>query len=317
MNFLESALKPKTSLWFYILTIIVALVAANLIGVIPMTVVMFYKAYQIGMAPIDALQNMSNWSAFGMSSNLYLLLMLIPFTVALIVMLPLFKAFNRRSFSEIINGTKSIRWARIGWGAGVWGIVSLAALSVGYIIEPENMVLQFDASAFFVLMLITIVFIPIQTTFEEVAFRGYLAQGIAGATRSRIWALIIPSIIFGLMHSMNPEVAKYGFALMMPQYIFYGLLFGAIAILDDGIELSMGIHAANNVFLSLFLTHSDSALQTNAVFRALDVDPVTSLFELLVLGVLVFIFFYKKYKWNFNILSKKVEIESSNDNESI
>ena len=69
------------------------------------------------------------------------------------------------------------------------------------------------------------------------------------------------------MHVMNPEIKEFGFLTMMPQYISFGLLFGIISVLDNGIELAIGAHAANNIFLSIFVTQKSSTLQTVAMFE--------------------------------------------------
>ena len=79
---------------------------------------------------------------------------------------------------------------------------------------------------------------------------------------------MMTSVLFGLMHAFNPEVEEFGFFTMMPQYILFGLIFGIVTILDDGIEAAIGAHAANNIFLCIMVTHNSSALQTPAVYRA-------------------------------------------------
>lgn len=94
---------------------------------------------------------------------------------------------------------------------------------------------------------------------------------------------------------------------MMPQYISFGLIFGLISVLDDGIELAMGIHFANNAFLSLFVTHSSAAFQTTAVFEAQKVDPYWGFLTLLLSGIILIAFLYRKYNWSFSVLNKKIE----------
>ena len=73
--------------------------------------------------------------------------------------------------------------------------------------------------------------------------------------KNRWFPLIMTSILFGLMHGLNPEVKEFGLLTMMPQYILFGLIFGIITILDDGIEAAMGAHAANNIFLCIMVTN--------------------------------------------------------------
>ncbi|MDR3260880.1 MAG: CPBP family intramembrane metalloprotease, partial [Tannerella sp.] len=124
--------------------------------------------------------------------------------------------------------------------------------------------------------------------------------------KSRWLAWVIPSLIFAFLHIGNPEVAKFGFLLSMSEYLFFGLFFGLIAILDDGIELSMGMHAANNLFLSLFITHSASALQTDAVFYMKEIDPVTDLLSLIIISSIAFVFLHQKYKWRLGAMNEKL-----------
>jgi len=148
----------------------------------------------------------------------------------------------------------------------------------------------------------------LETTFEELLCRGYLAQGIGTWTKNRWLVVFIPSILFGLLHSANTEVETFGFFAAMPQYILFGLIFGFISVLDDGIELSMGVHAANNIFCCLFVTFDASSLKTPAIFyqKTENINILEDTIALLLLGLLAFIFFAKKYKWNFAVMNKKV-----------
>ncbi|HCO66551.1 MAG TPA: hypothetical protein DIT04_02185 [Dysgonomonas sp.] len=312
MNFLESAFKPKVSFWYYFLVLVLVYLVMNVIGAIPLTAVIMSKMFQ-NMHSMGDVQSLSesmkhivNPSYWEISKNLFLILMLFPFITGIIALLLFIKPFNKRHYLTIINGTKRIRWSRIAWGAAVWAGLSILYMVVEYSLNPDNFKLQFESSSFLVLFIITIFMMPIQTSCEELAFRGYFAQGIAGATGSRWLALVIPSVCFGLSHSLNPEVSAHGFGLMMSQYIFIGLLFGLVSILDDGIELALGMHAANNMFLSLFVTNPDSVLQTPAVFEQQTIYPVKELIVLIITSIIAFVIFYKKFGWNFRIMNEKV-----------
>jgi hypothetical protein len=136
---------------------------------------------------------------------------------------------------------------------------------------------------------ISILLIPFQASFEEVLFRGYLMQGFAAMLKNRWFPLVMTSILFGLMHAFNPEVKEFGFLTMMPQYILFGLIFGVITIMDDGIEAAMGAHTANNIFLCIMVTTKSSALQTPALYEQTTIYPWTEFKGLLITGV-VFIF---------------------------
>jgi hypothetical protein len=147
-------------------------------------------------------------------------------------------------------------------------------------------------------------------------FRGYLTQGIAGWTKSRWLAILIPGILFGLMHVANPEINEFGFWQAMPNYILFGLLFGLISILDDGIELAIGIHAINNIFTCLTTTYSASALQTDALFHVQHVDPASAFIPFIIICGIAVAYFAVRYKWNFKILNQKVEIQQIEETNS-
>lgn len=306
MHFLERALDNTNNFGKYVLTIVIFFLSANLIGAIPLLIVMGIQIVKMGEIPSDFLSTM-DFTLLGISQNMGLLLMLIPFAVALFFTILFVKILHSRSFSETVNGTKKVRWNRAFTGFGVWFLLMLAYLLIYYAINPDNFAIQFDIKTFLPLLLISVLFIPLQTTCEEFIFRGYLTQGVAVWTKNRWLAVIIPGILFALMHSFNPEVSEYGFWAAMPQYLIFGLIFGLTAVLDDGIELAMGMHAANNLFACLFITFDASALQTPAIFHQQTINMGLETISLTLVGILAVVFFAWKYKWNFRIMNQKVE----------
>ena len=307
MNFIERAFDRQNQWWKYLIIIIAGFFGGQLLGSIPLMVVMISKAIASGGAIAFNTENMADLTVFGISKNAGLLLLLLPFVVSLIITVWLIKVLHKRTFKETVNGTNKLRFGRIGVGFGVW-VALIAVYSIGdYLINPDNFVLQFDVAKFIPLLLISLLIIPLQTTSEEILLRGYLTQGIAALTRSRLLAIILPGVIFGLLHSFNPEVKEFGFAIAMSQYITFGLLFGLVAVMDDGIELAIGMHAANNIFMSLFVTSKSSVLQTDAVFEQLNLNPMKDALSLIVVSIIAVVYFAYKYKWDFRILTKKIE----------
>ncbi|MCL2597605.1 MAG: CPBP family intramembrane metalloprotease [Paludibacter sp.] len=312
-NFLERALEGQNQWWKYLLIFLIALFGGQLIGLIPFFIVIIAKLIFTGGIEGFNFQNLSDLSELGLSKNLSFGLTMLAPLGTLIVTIILVQAMHGRTFAETVNGTKTVRWSRTFFAFATWFVLMAIYLGIDYFWHNDNYVFQLDWGKFAVLIVLSIVLVPFQTTSEELLMRGYLAQGIGAGTHSRWWALIIPSVIFGLLHILNPEIREFGFLLAMSQYLFFGILFGLIAILDDGIELSMGLHAANNMFLVLFVTHSASALQTDALFSVKAINPVLDLISLLIIGVIVFFIFYKKYNWNFKIMNQKVETAQIND----
>ncbi len=306
MQYLERALKGPNQWWKYILVPFLTFLVQGILGMIPLIVV-------IGIAKVlndgtGDFSNMLDFKAQGIDLNLGLALMIVSFAIGLWALKAIVKSYHNRTLIEQINGTQKIRWNRSFYAAGIWGGLMLINLVIEYSLAPEDFQLNFEPITFIPLVLVALLLIPFQTTFEEVLFRGYLAQGVARWTRSRLMAAILPAVLFGLMHYANPEVKEYGFWVMMPHYIIFGVFFGLMAVLDDGIETAMGAHAANNAFIAIFVTTKSSVFQTNALFEVKDAAPTLSdLFLFILMGAILIFILGKKYNWNFSVLTQRIE----------
>jgi membrane protease YdiL (CAAX protease family) len=165
--------------------------------------------------------------------------------------------------------------------------------------SPENYEWNFNLEKFLMLALVGILLIPLQTSFEEYFFRGYLMQGLGIATKNRLFPLIFTSVVFGLLHIANPEVGKLGYGILV-YYIGTGFFLGIITLMDEGLELALGFHAANNLITALLVTANWTVFQTDSVLidlsePALGMDVFVPVF--VIFPIIVFIF-AKKYKWN-------------------
>jgi membrane protease YdiL (CAAX protease family) len=180
--------------------------------------------------------------------------------------------------------------------------------ATSYLQDPSNYEFNAPGASFWMLVLISLFLIPIQTSFEELLFRSYMLQGLGMWKPYRIIPFLVTSILFGLMHIMNPEVGEYGY-IVMSHYIGTGLLLGALVMLSDSMEFSLGMHAANNIYGSVLVGFKSSALTTDSLFycKEMKVDIPTTLFSLLLMfiyGVII----WKKYKLKpISYLFSKVE----------
>lgn len=306
MKHLERALDNQNQWWKYLLVFIAGLLAANIVGALPLLAVIMVKIMQSGGTLVPNAANMMDLSAYGISQNLGMILILVPFFIGLITLCLLFKPFHKRRYTEVMNGTQHIRWKRLIAGWFAWTILMGLALLFDYLRTPGNFEFRFDLVNVIPLFFIAVLFIPFQTAFEELTFRGYLAQGVGAWTHNRLLVILLPSLLFGLMHVLNPEIKAYGFCQIMPSYILFGLIFGLVTVLDDGIELAIGAHAANNIFGSVVVTSKASVLQTAALFEQKTVSPACETLELLVIGVVFVLILKFMYKWEFSILGKRI-----------
>ncbi|MFW5803975.1 MAG: CPBP family intramembrane glutamic endopeptidase [bacterium] len=306
MKFLERAFDNENQIWKYILVIIIGFFLGQMVGGIPLFIVMVVKITQIG-DDFQMPENVANFSAIGIDPNVGLVLMVIPFIASLIIGILLVKGFHRRNYKEVINGGCSIRWNRFWLGVIVWGALVGGYMLIDYLINPANFEVQFNAASFIPLVLISVLLIPIQSGTEEFFFRGYLMQGVAARTKSRLLAVLIPALIFALIHSLNPEVKEFGFWTTMPGYITFGLVFGIASVFDDGIEVAIGAHSINNVLSSIFVTSKSSAIQTPALLFQKEVEPQKENWILLILSILFIVILTYKNDWKFRKLFEPLQ----------
>ena len=306
MKFLERAFDNENQIWKYILVLFIGFFLGQMVGSIPLIAVLIVKMIQFE-GDFQMPENFADFSAYGIDPNVGLVLMVIPFITSLIIGILLVKGFHRRNYKEVINGGRSFRWNRVWLGVIVWGVLIGGYMLVDYLISPDNFVVQFNAASFIPLALISVLLIPIQSGTEEFFFRGYLMQGVAARTRSRWLSVLIPAVIFALIHSFNPEVEEYGFWTSMPGYLTFGVVFGITSVLDDGIEIAIGAHSINNVLSSIFLTSKSSVLQTPALLFQKEVHPQKENWVLLVLAIMFIVILTIRSNWKFRKLFEPLQ----------
>lgn len=290
--FLEKAYRGNNKWYFYLLTLIIVFAAVQLAS-LPLAL------YYILKDPQAALSGNANNLLAITNTNLGLALMLFTFTAGVIALLLCVKWLHHKQPLDILTGRNRFDIKRTLFDALIWGILSFVLLGAQYGFgDTSNLVFQFEPFNFFMMCIVILIFIPFQVAFEEFIFRGYLMQGSVLLFKYRWVALLITGCIFGLLHASNPEVERFGFWIAMPQYILMGLILGFVAIMDDGLELALGLHLSNNVISSIVVTHESSALQTHALFR--DINPQASHMDTLVMLACGIIFIWvcnRKYKF--------------------
>lgn len=294
--YIENGFKGKNSLWLYLVGAIATFFVSQL-GSIPLLVVILLKIQKEGGSFAD-LQDQNVMMSI-LDSNLTLFLMLLGFAVGLLALYLIVRYLHNQNFKDLTTSRKKVDWGRIFFGFGLVFAVTVTFTAIDYYSNPDDYVVQFDLVPFLILVLIAVVMIPIQTSFEEYLFRGYLMQGIGVNARNRWLPLVITSVIFGGLHAFNPEVTKIGYIIMV-YYIGTGLFLGIMTLMDEGMELALGYHAGNNLVAALLVTADWTAFQTNSILKDVS-DPsagIDILVPVLVLYPLLLLIMSRKYKWN-------------------
>jgi membrane protease YdiL (CAAX protease family) len=307
MNHLESTFTGKNSFWRYIVMFAVVLIVSNTIGAIPLLIATLIKSLSNPAVFTQLAANPNDFSVIGLNPNAGFVMMLFPFIAGLIAFILLVKPLNNRTLKMTINGTGKVRWGRFFVSGTVWMILSAFYLFFYLKLDPANFTLNNKTASLIILSVVSVLFIPFQAAFEEVLFRGYLMQGFAALVKNRWFPIIMTSILFGLMHAFNPEVKEFGFFTMIPQYVVFGMIFGIVTVLDDGIEAAMGAHTANNIFLCIMVTNRSSALQTQALYEQFNIHPWTEFAALVISGIVFILILKMIFKWQrFSLLFRKI-----------
>ena len=292
--------------------VVIVLIVSNTIGAVPLLIAIAFKSTSNPEVFSQISANPNDYSVLGLDPNTLLIMMLFPFIAGLAAFILFVKPLHGRKIKIVINGTAKIRWKHFFISAGTWFLLSAIYLFLYLKVDPANFTLNNKTVTLIVLAAISVLLFPFQAAFEEILFRGYLMQGFVALIRNRWFPLVMTSIMFGLMHAFNPEVKEFGFLTMIPQYILFGLIFGVITIMDDGIEASMGAHAANNIFTCVMVTNPSAALQTPALYEQQNIYPWTEFAALVFIGVIFMLILKMVFKWDdFSVLFKKISVGTS------
>ena len=293
--FLEKAFFKGNEFWKYLIGLLVLFIA-YIVGQIPFTIAVFYQLKQNG----DTFFGKSQEAIMKvLDKNLGLFLMLLSFVFAFLAFLGIVKWLHQQKLKDVVTSRAKIDWNRFFFSFIVWGCFQMLVTVGMYFSSPEDFVWNFQWQPFLILCVIACLLLPIQTSLEELVFRGYLMQGFGLIAKNKWIPLVFTSVLFGGMHYFNPEVEKLG-PVVMVYYIGTGLFLGIMTLMDEGMELSLGFHASNNLVTALLVTTDWSVLQTYSVLK--DVSKPDVGFEVLAPVVFVFpallLLFAKKYHWS-------------------
>ena len=296
MNYIQQAYKGKNQWYHWVVTIVLVGIGWQFLGVLPLTITAVLHASNT----TDFMEGAkNNFMTLGINNNLFLFLMIVMFLFGLFFLLIGIKYIHKRTITSLITSRKSVDWKRFWFGFFTWGCLAIVTIVIGIFLSPEDYVWNFKPISFFTLLAISFFFLPFQTSFEELLFRGYFMQGLGILAKNRWVPLLITSVCFGLLHAANPEVEKLGY-ISMVFYIGTGLFYGIITLMDEGTELALGLHAVNNFTAAFFITTDWSVFQTDALY--IDTSEPSAgwemFFPVLVLYPLMLVLFSKKYQWS-------------------
>jgi membrane protease YdiL (CAAX protease family) len=241
--YFENVNKGKNNWWRYLITIILPWVGGT-IAIIPvMLISSFFDSSTISKEVITQLS------------------LLFQFTLSTCILLILLKLVHKRDIMGLINRfdkLSKIKWfKRIKWLNLLKGVIiglSLLLFNIilSYLIIPDSIYWNSNFNWITTLPLILVI-IPIQITFEELFFRGYLNQGLSLKIRNPITIILISSLIFAIAHILTGTLTTLSVTLTIVITFLMGIILSLFALVYNGIEVAIGIHLINNIFSFVIL----------------------------------------------------------------
>ena len=210
------------------------------------------------------------------------------------------RVLHKKTLTQVVTGRKTFDYNRVVYAIWVGFLLHSALLILDVLfIHTEITFRSPSFSEYITFFLFAVVLTTYQAGFEEIFFRGYLLQGLSLIARNRVVITIVSSVLFVLPHLANPEPFEYGFAPYATSLFMFALFMTVIVLVDGGIELAIGYHALNNLWIGLIANTEVTALQTPSLL----IVPIEryAMFPDVPVQLIVYIVFLailnKKYKW--------------------
>jgi membrane protease YdiL (CAAX protease family) len=210
-------------------------------------------------------------------------------------------AIHRRGLRTLVTPRSSIDTKRIALGFSVWFALLCVSALVYFLLAPSSFSFGPEPAALVVpFALVALILTPLQTTTEELFFRGYLVQGASLISKSPIFLVTVSAVLFGLLHLLNPEVDA-GFVPMALYYLAFGVFLAWISLKDGTTELAIGAHTANNLVAAIVLSFPGSTFKTPSIFYIDWFAPWLDLVGFLTMSALFYLLVFVVLKQRHNL----------------
>jgi hypothetical protein len=207
------------------------------------------------------------------------------------------RLIHKKTLTQVVTGRSAFDYNRALYAIWIGVLISALILFVDEILFLGEMTFRapnpWEYVTFF---LFVIVLTPYQAAFEEVLFRGYLIQGVSLLTRNKLVLAVISGLLFAAVHLLNPEPYEYGFGPYVSSILIFGLGSSLLTLFDGGIELAVGYHAANNLWVALIANAEVTVMPTPSLFIPTE-SYASSLGVELITFTVLFVIFNRKYGW--------------------
>lgn len=209
------------------------------------------------------------------------------------------KFIHQRSLTSLHTAFKRFHWGRaLQAFLVIWGVLAIATLIAKALGAPVNYI--FDSKRFWGFMIVSLLFIPLQSATEEIVFRGYFNQALGHYIKNKWVVFTLTSLGFMALHLSNPEALdgseKGVLPIVMSGYFLFGFACCILVLIDDGLESAIGLHAGNNTFAAIFVNYEGSVLPTPAIWETVPDPAKDAIGTIITLAVAVAILYALRLK---------------------
>ena len=171
------------------------------------------------------------------------------------------KFIHKRSIQRMFSLGK-FNFKALYFGLIAWTILILFSSFVDVFVLHENYVFNWDINKWLIFLPVVLLLTPLQCISEEIFFRTYLMRLIYARTQNTIVVIFIITVIFALGHLPNILVSEgnnlVSYFISLVSYLTISYLLTYLAYVSQGLELSIGIHIANNIICFIVINSTES-----------------------------------------------------------
>lgn len=286
-SYLDAALTGKNDWWRYLIAYPFIIITWFVVGSIPifaLTAVVALDNNPLTGITAAGFVGIDPWLNFTVNMSTF-----IPFILATLLAVIV---LHRRHARTLVTPDRKVDWKRLFAGFGVWVILAAVLAIVESLLYPGRYVFALNIEKYLPIVIVSFLLIPIQTSSEELFFRGYLIQHAGLKIKNTLALSLLSGFLFMLPHLANPEVSE-NFLLVPLFYFYFGAFLAFITLRDNGLELALGMHAGNNLFTALLANYTNSALQTPALFTVTEFDVAYNLISPLIAMAVFYVLIFK------------------------
>ncbi|NOX39807.1 MAG: CPBP family intramembrane metalloprotease [Alphaproteobacteria bacterium] len=140
----------------------------------------------------------------------------------------------------------------------------------------------------------SLVLVLLQTTSEELVFRGYLQQQLAARFSSRwIWWLG-PALLFGLAHYDSAANGENAWLVVLDTFLI-GLIAGDLTARTGNLGAAIGLHFTNNAVVLLFVSLAGDLSGLSLNVTPFSIADTASVRAMLITDITVMLMLYLGY----------------------